>query len=51
MDTPFAEKIENLGPFWTHLHNGPIQTKINLLPHKDKEGFGGGALEQKIIFV
>ena len=29
---------------------GPFQTKINLLRHKDKVGFGGGAFEQKIIF-
>ena len=50
MGTPLAEKIDNLGPFWTHLHNGPIQTKINLLPHMDKVGFGGCAFEQKIIF-
>ena len=42
----------NLGPFWAHLDTfGPFQTKINVLPHKDKEGFGGGAFEQKIIFV
>ena len=41
----------NLGPFWAHLDTfGPFQTKINLLPHKDKVGFGGGAFEQKIIF-
>ena len=38
-------------PFWAHLDTfGPFQTKINLLPHKDKVGFGGGAFEQKIIF-
>ena len=43
--------VDNLGPFWAHLDTfGPFQTKINLLPHKDKVGFGGGAFEQKIIF-
>ena len=30
---------------------GPFQTKINLLPHKDKVGFGRGALEQTINFL
>ena len=29
--------FDNLGPFWAHLDTfGPFQTKINLLPHKDK---------------
>ena len=41
--------FDNLGPLWTYLDTfGPFQTKINLLPHK---GFGGGAFEQKIIFL
>ena len=44
--------FDNLGPFWAHLDTfGPFQTKINLLPHKDKVGFSEGAFEQKIIFV
>ena len=43
--------VDNLGPFWAHLDTfGPFRTKINLLPHKDKLGFAGGAFEQKIIF-
>ena len=44
--------FDNLGPFWAHLDTfGPFQTKINLLPHKDKvEGSrraqkGGGSDE------
>ena len=42
----------NLGHFWAHLDTfGPFQTKINLLPHQDKVGFGGGAFEQKSFFV
>ena len=41
--------FDNLGPIWVHLDTfGPFQTKINLLPHKDKVGFIGGAFEQKI---
>ena len=44
--------FDNLGLFWAHLDTSvPFQTKINLLPHKDKVGFGGGAFEQKLIFV
>ena len=44
--------FDNLGPFWAHLDTfGPFQTKINLLPHNDKVGFGGGAFEQKIMFL
>ena len=44
--------FDNLGPFRAHLDTfGPFQTKTNLLPHKEKVGFGGGAFEQKIIFV
>ena len=43
---------ENFGPFWAYLDTfGPFQTKINLLPHKDKAGFDRGAFDQKIIFV
>ena len=43
--------FDNLGPIWVHLDTfGPFQTKINLLRHKDKERFGRGAFEQKIIF-
>ena len=43
--------FDNLGPIWAHLDTfGPFQTKINLLPHKDKVGFGGGALSKKIFF-
>ena len=43
--------FDNLGPFCAHLDTfGPFQTKINLLPHKDKAGFDRGAFEQKIIF-
>ena len=43
--------FENVGPFLAHLDTfGPFRTKINLLPHKDKVGFAGGAFEQKIIF-
>ena len=39
--------FDNFEPFWAHLDTfGPFQTKINLLPHKDKVGFGGGAFEQ-----
>ena len=30
---------------------GPFQAKINLLPHNDKVGFGGGAFEQKDHFL
>ena len=56
---PKGSKMVNLdvfdhsGPFWAHLDTfGPFQTKINLLPHKDKVGrFGRGVFEQKIIFV
>ena len=34
-------------PFWAHLDTfGPSQTKINVLPHKDKVGFGRGAFGQ-----
>ena len=37
--------------FWAHLDIfRPFQTKINLLPHKDKVECGGGVFEQKIIF-
>ena len=40
--------FDNLGPIWVHLDTfGPFQTKINLLPQKDKAGFGRGAFEQK----
>ena len=43
--------FDNLGPFLAHLDTfGPFQTKINLLPHKDKVGFSGGAFEQEIIW-
>ena len=36
--------VDNLGPLWAHLDTfGPFQTKINLLPYKDKVGFVGGA--------
>ena len=29
--------FDNLGPFWAHMDTfGPFQTKINLLPHKNK---------------
>ena len=35
------------GPIWTL---GPFQTKLNLLPHKDKR-FRASAFEQKIIFA
>ena len=43
--------FDSLGPFWAHVDTFvPFQTKINLLPLKDKVGFGGGAFEQKIIF-
>ena len=51
---PKGSKMVNLDvfhnsvPFWVHLDTlEPFQTKINLLPHKDKVGFGGGAFEQK----
>ena len=41
--------FDHFGPFWAHLDPfAPIQTKINLLPHKDKVGFGRGASEQNI---
>ena len=44
--------FDYLGPFWAHLDTfGRFQTKINLLPLKDKVGFGGGAFEQKIILL
>ena len=44
--------FDNLGPFWALLDTfGPFQTKINLLPHEDKVGFGGGAIEQKSFFI
>ena len=40
--------FDSLGPFWAHVDTFvPFQTKINLLPQKDKVGFGGGAFEQK----
>ena len=43
--------FDNVEPFWTYLDTfRHLQTKINLLPQKDKVGFGGGAFEQKIIF-
>ena len=43
--------FDNLGPILAHLDTfGPFQTKINLLPQKDKVGFGRGAFEQIIIF-
>ena len=43
--------FDNLGPIWVRLDTfEPFQTKINLLPHKEKVGFGGCAFEQKIIF-
>ena len=38
--------------FWAHLDTfRPFQTKINLLPHKEKVGFSGGAFEQKNHFL
>ena len=38
-------------PFWAHLDSfGPFQTKMNFWSKMDKEGFGGGASEQKINF-
>ena len=41
---------DNLGLIWAHENTfKPFQTKIILLPVKDKVGFGGGAFEQKII--
>ena len=51
---PKGSKVVNLfdnwGPFLAHLDTfGPFQTKIDLLPHKDKVGFSGGAFEQEII--
>ena len=31
--------FDNLGPFWAHKGTfGPLQTKINWLPHKDEVG-------------
>ena len=43
--------FDHLGQFWAHMGTfGPFQTKIKLLPHKDKKMFGRGAFEQKIIF-
>ena len=43
--------FDHLGQFWAHMDTfGPFQTKIKLLPHKDKVGFGGCAFEQNIIF-
>ena len=43
--------FDHLGQFWAHMDTfGPFQTKINLLPHKDKVECGGGVFEQKIIF-
>ena len=43
--------FDSLGPFWAHVDTFvPFETKINLLPQKDKVGFGGGAFGQKIIF-
>ena len=46
------DAFDNLGPFWAHLDTfGPFQTKINLLHHNDKVGFGGGAIEQKSFFI
>ena len=43
--------FDNLGPFWAHLDTFvPFQTKNDLVPHKDKVGYVGGAFEQKIIF-
>ena len=45
------DDFDNVGPLWAHLDTfGQFQTKINLLPHKDKVRFGGGTFEQKIIF-
>ena len=44
--------FDNLRPIWVHMDTfEPFQTKINLLPHKDKVGFGGGAIEQKSFFI
>ena len=44
--------FDHLGPFWAHMNTfGPFQTKIKLLPHKDKVRFYRGAFEQKIIFL
>ena len=32
--------FDYLGQFWAHMGTfGPFQTKIKLLPHKDKVGF------------
>ena len=32
--------FDHLGQFWAHMDTfGPFQTKIKLLPHKDKVGF------------
>ena len=50
-ETLNLDVFDNFGPFWVNLDTfGPFQTKINLLPHKDKAGFDRGAFEQKIIF-
>ena len=44
--------FDNLGLFWALPDTfGPFQTKINLLPHEDKVGFGGGAFERISFFV
>ena len=43
--------FDKLGLFQTHLDTfGPFRTKINLLPHKKKVVFGGGAFVQKNHF-
>ena len=43
--------FDHLGPFWAHMNTfGPFQTKIKLLPYKDKVRFYRGAFEQKNHF-
>ena len=43
--------FDHLGPFWAHMNTfGPFQTKIKLLPHKDKVRFYRGAFEPKKSF-
>ena len=40
--------FDHLGPLWAHMNTfGPFQTKIKLLPYKDKVRFYRGAFEQK----
>ena len=47
----YEAQVGHLTRFWIFTKQAKLFcNKFNLLPHKDKVGFGGGAFEPKIIF-